>query len=501
MPRLRVVDGKLLGETFELADGAATLGRSEDNDIVIPDDRVSRMHCRLNVETHSVLIEDLGSSNGTYVNGKAVESARLFDGDEVRLGGHVLEMQLSRQVEDTDNVIIIPEAHGMKSTTVEIVVPDESSDFLTEHIARAESPERLLRDLGLVYQVGNVINGVRDHRRLLKTILDMAFEAVNATHGFLVLLDEDGKLQVKARRSESGRGDRGLSISRAVADLVLKQGQGILINDALHDERFASSESIISHHLRSVLCAPLKCKEKVLGFIYLDNPSIICAFSADDLRLVSAISIQAAVAIENSRLFKALEELMFGSIGALVATVEAKDPYIKGHSERVARISRALGEELHLGGDAMQVVHLSALLHDIGKIGISEAILHKEGRLTEEEKQAVREHAPRGAEILRNIRDMAEVARAVRHHHEFFDGGGYPDGISGEDVPLPSRILAVADSYDAMTSNRPYRGKLDQADCLAEVMRCSGAQFDPDAVEALLKCARKRRISRLLKAS
>ena len=501
MPHLRVVDGKLLGETFELADGAATLGRSEDNDIFIPDDRVSRRHCRLSVEAHSMLIEDLGSSNGTYVNGNAVERARLFDGDEVRIGGHVVEVQLSRQMEDADNVVITPEVRGMKSTTIEIVVPDESSDFVSEHMARAESPERLLRDLGLVYQVGNLINGVRDHRRLLKTILDMAFEAVNATHGFLVLLDGGGKLQVKARRSESGRGDRGLSISHAVADVVLRQGQGILINDALHDERFASSESIVNHHLRSVLCSPLKCKEKVLGFIYLDNPSIICAFSADDLRLVSAISIQAAVAIENSRLFKALEELMFGSIEALVATVEAKDPYLKGHSERVARISRALGEELHLGGDAMKVVHLSALLHDIGKIGISEAILRKEGRLTEEEREAIRGHAARGAEILGNIKDMAEVARVVRHHHEFFDGRGYPDGIAGEDVPLASRILAVADSYDAMTSNRPYRDKLDQAACLAEVVRCSDVQFDPDAVEALLKCARKHRISSLSKAS
>jgi len=501
MPQLRVVDGKLLGETFDLDDGEVTVGRAGDNDIVLPDERVSRRHCRMEAAGDSVLIEDLGSSNGTYVNGRAVERARLFEGDEVRLGGHVLEVHVVSRAAAADDVVIMPDTPGLKSTTVEIIVPDDTSDFVSEHIARAESPERLLRDLGLVYQVGNLINGVRDHERLLKTVLDMAFEAVNAAHGFLVILDENGKPSVKARRCQSGRGERGLTVSDAVAEIVLKRGQGVLINDALHDERFSSSDSIIRHHLRSVLCVPLKCKQKVLGFIYLDNPSIICAFCADDLRLVSAIAIQAAVAIENSRLFRALEDLMFGAIGALVATVEAKDPYLKGHSERVARISRALGEELRLGGDVMKVLHLSALLHDIGKIGISESILHKEGGLTEEEKQAVMEHAPRGAEILGNIKDMSEIAMAVRHHHECYDGRGYPDGIAGDDVPLPSRILAVADSYDAMTSNRPYRGKLAQAECLAEIVRCSGSQFDPDAVEALLKCARKHRISRLSMAS
>ena len=281
----------------------------------------------------------------------------------------------------------------------------------------------------------------------------------------------------------------------------MKKGRAILSNDALHDERFANHDSVITHHLRSILCVPLKCKDKVLGFIFLDNPIVEGAFSEDDLRLITGIAIQAGIAIENARLFSAIEDLMSSAIGALVAAVEAKDRYIRGHSERVARITRAIGEEIALPYETMKVAHLAALLHDIGKIGISEAILHKEGPLTEDEKALVREHAGRGADILRNIKDMNDVALVVRHHHEFYDGSGYPEGISNRDIPVSSRIIAVADAYDAMTSDRPYRQRLSQETCLSEIVRCGGTQFDPEMVEALLACVRKSRISSLARAS
>ena len=502
MSKLHVVDGLMLGECFDLSDPSMVIGRSQDNDIVITDDRISRHHCLIEHTGATFLLKDLGSSNGTFVNGRAVTQTPVFDGDEIRLGSHLLALSLSEASDADVPVIIIPENGETKSTTVEIVIPNDNADFLVEHIGRKHSPERLLRDLGIIYQVGNFINGVHNHTHLLKTVLDMAFESVDAEHGFLVLIEGSGNLVVKARRfGDLAATTRSLSISRTIADIVLERGQGVLVNDALHDTRFSMHESIVAHHLRSVLCVPLKCKDKVLGLIHLDNPIVTSAFSTDDLRLVTAIAIQAGVAIENSRLFKALEDLMFGSIGALVATVEAKDQYIKGHSERVARISRAVGGEMNLPYETMKVVHLSALLHDIGKIGISEAILNKKGPLTEQERAIIQEHSARGAKILGNIQDMAEVVRVVRHHHEFFGGGGYPDGISGDEIPLPSRVITVADAYDAMTSDRPYRSRLSQETCLSEIVRCSGTHFDPAAVEALLKSVRKHHIMTLAQAS
>jgi len=494
MTKLYVVNGLMMGETFEITAPVTILGRAADSNVVVTDDKVSRHHCRIVVENDSLILEDLGSSNGTYVNGRSVTKTRLVDGDEIRVGNHIFALMMAKDVQDNDSVSIVSEESPVKGTTVEVVMPNDTADFLEKELAKEQSPERMIRDLGIIYRVGGVINGIRHQDELLSAILDLAFDAVNAERGFLVLSEQSGRLIVKARRFKNPKDRRRLSVSKTIAEMVFEKGQAVLINDALHDQRFSNHASIITHHLRSVLAVPLRYQDKVLGFIFLDNPSVTDAFSGDDLRLVAGIAIQAGIAIENSRLFKAIEDLMFGAIGALVAAVEAKDRYIKGHSERVARICRTIGEEMNLPYETMKVVHLAALLHDIGKIGIRESILNKEGHLTDDEKSVVREHAGRGAEILRNIHDMADVVKAVKHHHEYFNGEGYPTGIAGKDIPIASRIIAVADAYDAMTSDRPYRGRLTQETCLSEIVRCSGIQFDPEVVEALLRSVRKSKM-------
>jgi len=495
MSRLRVVEGAMMGEVFDLKQPVTTLGRAADNDVVIADDKVSRQHCRIYDEDGALTLEDLSSSNGSFVNGRAALRTRLFDGDKIRLGHHVLAVSLATEASDSDSVKVVPEGPDVHSTTVEVVVPDDTTDFVGERLVAEHSPDRMVRDLGIIYRVGNFINRVRNHDDLMQTILDFAFDAVPGERGFLVLAEPDGHLVVKARRFGRNYGSRKLSVSRAITEIVMEKGRAVLVNDALHDERFSNRDSVIIHHLQSILCVPLKCKDKNLGFIFIDNPVVVGAFTKDDLRLVTGIAIQAGIAIENNRLFGQIEDLMFGTIGALVAAVEAKDRYIRGHSERVARITRAIGDQMNLPYETMKVGHLAALLHDIGKIGISESILHKEGTLTEAEKAVVREHAGRGADILRNIHDMADVARVVRHHHEYYNGEGYPDGVSGRDIPVASRIIGVADAYDAMTSDRPYRARLSQETCLSEIVRCSGTQFDSEVVEALLACIRKSRLS------
>ncbi len=438
MPKLCVVNGHVIGQTYSVEAPETVLGRSPEADLVLPDDKVSRQHCRITRTGSALEVEDLGSSNGTFVNGTLITRARLMDGDELRVGHHVFSVMLAPEPHESDAVQIVNGESDVKSTTVEVVVPEDTTDFLQSHLAEGQSPERMIRDLGVIYKVSYLINGQRDGDELLATILDLAFGAVDAERAYLALAEPDGRLLVKGRRFRNRNVRHRLSISRAIAELVLEKGQAVMLNDALHDRRFASSESVITHHLRSVLCVPLKCREKVLGLIFIDNPTVCGAFTTDDLRLVAGIAIQAGIAIENSRLFGALEELMFGSIGALVAAVEAKDHYIRGHSERVARISRAVGEEMSMPREVMKVVHLAALLHDIGKIGISETILNKEGHLTEAEMAIVREHPGRGAEILRNIREMGEISQAVRHHHEFYNGEGYPSGLAGKDIPVPS---------------------------------------------------------------
>ena len=177
----------------------------------------------------------------------------------------------------------------------------------------------------------------------------------------------------------------------------------------------------------------------------------------------------------------------FNAITALAYALEAKDVYTSGHSQRVTEISVAIAEHLGLPKETIEKIRLAGLVHDIGKIGIRESVLNKPGNLTEEEYEHIKLHSETGERILKPIVDDEEILKAVRHHHERYDGTGYPDGLKGEQVPRLARIIAVADTFDAMTSERPYRKALTKEAAYAEVERCRGTQFDPQAADAFLE--------------
>jgi putative two-component system response regulator len=177
----------------------------------------------------------------------------------------------------------------------------------------------------------------------------------------------------------------------------------------------------------------------------------------------------------------------FNAITALAYALEAKDVYTSGHSQRVTEISVAIAKHLGLDKENIEKIRLAGLVHDIGKIGVREAVLNKPGSLSDEEFEHVRLHSVTGERILKPIVDDGEILKAVRHHHERYDGTGYPDGLKGEQIPQLARIIAVADTFDAMTSERPYRKALTKDVACAEVERCRGTQFDPEAADAFLE--------------
>ncbi len=174
-------------------------------------------------------------------------------------------------------------------------------------------------------------------------------------------------------------------------------------------------------------------------------------------------------------------------IYALAATVDAKDHYTYGHSRKVSEYSVAVAEALNLPPDKVATIRAASLLHDIGKVGIPDSILSKEGPLTDKEWEPVKVHPQLGVEILRHIIDLVNCLPAILHHHEHYDGKGYPSGLKGDSIPIEGRILAIADAYDAMTSPRPYREQLSAQDALDELKRCAGTQFDPELVEVFLE--------------
>ncbi len=210
-------------------------------------------------------------------------------------------------------------------------------------------------------------------------------------------------------------------------------------------------------------------------------------FGSEEIRLINAVAERSSAFLENVRLYDDLEQLFMGMLHALVSSIDAKDPYTCGHSQRVAWLSRHIAARAGLAETQCQRVYLSGLLHDIGKIGISESVLRKKGRLTAEEYEEMKRHPAIGGRILEGVRQVEDLIPGVVHHHERMDRKGYPDRLAGQDIPLLGRVVGLADSFDAMTTSRTYRKALPVQVAVAELRRYAGTQFDPALTELLLQ--------------
>jgi putative nucleotidyltransferase with HDIG domain len=238
--------------------------------------------------------------------------------------------------------------------------------------------------------------------------------------------------------------------------------------------------------MTSFIVLPIFLKDRLAGIIslgYRGQPQ----HSQEDLTQARQLADQVAVALSNARLIEELDKLNWGTLTALARTIDAKSPWTAGHSERVTALAVEIGVKLGLGPKELEVLHRGGLLHDIGKIGIPAAVLDKAGHLTEQEIAIMREHPRKGARILEPIPAYAEVIPIVLQHHEWFDGTGYPDGLAGEEISLGGRIFAVADVFDALTSDRPYRSGQDRESAIALIRQGVGRQFDPKVVQAFLE--------------
>jgi PAS domain S-box-containing protein len=272
---------------------------------------------------------------------------------------------------------------------------------------------------------------------------------------------------------------------------AFRQNQMSIYSPDISAEKCAyhSEQSLLG--IRSVLLVPLVTRDGVAGFLDLGT-SQHGKLTPVDLSTAESIASQIAVALENARLFEDLEQLLVSTITSLASAIDAKSPWTKGHSERVTKYAVEIGEEMGLSEHELERLKLSGLLHDVGKIGTYDILLDKPSRLTDEEFELVKKHPRKGAEILSPIKQLTDIIPGVRHHHERYDGRGYPDGLTGEEIPLQARILCVADSFDSMTADRPYRPAPGTAYAISEFERCRGTQFDPMVVEAFLRVLSRR---------
>jgi putative nucleotidyltransferase with HDIG domain len=254
----------------------------------------------------------------------------------------------------------------------------------------------------------------------------------------------------------------------------------------INKSREFSKMSRLGFIRESVICAPLTDKEQVIGTITIANPIDGSSFGPSDLELLTTIAAQASVAISNARLYEEQESTYLNTVHALVSAIEASDTYTSGHSERVTRYSVALAKRMGMEGEALKQLEPAAVLHDIGKIGIDVALLHKKGKLTAADIDVLKLHPSIGVRILEPIHFLGTVRDIIEQHHERYDGNGYPNGLSGDDWRLEGKILAVCDTYDAMTSDRPYRDALSHEIAIQEIHDHAGTQFDPEVATAFI---------------
>jgi len=245
-------------------------------------------------------------------------------------------------------------------------------------------------------------------------------------------------------------------------------------------------EKFLKDGFLSHIRLPLIVKGEIYGLLTVGakRPS---AFTPEDLSTLEKIASQIGVALENARLVSDLEELFLNTIKSLSSAIDAKSPWTRGHSERVTGYALSIAREMRFDEKGLKDMETAGLLHDIGKLGTYEAILDKPGRLNDDELKIMRMHPGKGTEILAPIKQLKHIIPAIKYHHEFYDGKGYPEGLKGEAIPLSARIMAVADTVDAMGADRPYRKGCAMDVISAELKRCSGTQFDPNVVETFLR--------------
>jgi putative nucleotidyltransferase with HDIG domain len=341
--------------------------------------------------------------------------------------------------------------------------------------------------------VGSVINSSLGLNSVLEKVMDTLIALMNAERGFLMLREPTGKLKVRIARGidNVNLDDDVFSISNTIVQRVVELGETVLTTNAQEDPRFGEQFSIAVYRLLSILCAPLKIKDDLIGVIYVDNRAHTGIFNADDLGMISAFANQAAVAIDNARLFDDLQasnaelEIAYqATLEGWVRALDMRDKETEGHTQRVTTLTQRLAQFMGVDEGALLHITRGALLHDIGKMAIPDGILLKPGSLTLDERLLIQKHPVYAYEMLSPIKFLLPALDIPYCHHEKWNGSGYPRGLKGDDIPFAARIFSVVDVWDALVSDRPYRKGLEPETVKKSIREGSGTHFDPQVVDA-----------------
>jgi putative nucleotidyltransferase with HDIG domain len=485
MIRLRGISGEVKGKTWE-SPSLLRAGRLASLEIVLDDSSVSRRHAEVRLGPDGWFVKDLESTNGTYVNG-----VRLGPGEHPLRPRDIVQFGKVAVVVDSNDATM----DGPPSNQHVMAAATSTYEEGLRRIAfdRNEMP-RAGDQLVALLRAGHHFVNTQNEDQLLDNILNDAVSVLDAQRGAIVLAEGDGpEPQLRLRALAVGHGEPAgrFHYSKKLTHRVFAKGESILYG-ALNneDDELKMTQSMHDGAMASVLCVLLRTPRRRIGVLHLDRGLLQHPFTEDDLHLADALAAHVSAAIEGALLLRKQKEFFLKTITILAQAVELRDDYTGGHTQRVTRYAMMLAKQLDLPEDQLELIKIGTPLHDIGKIGIDDAILRKPGRLTAAEFAIMQEHTTKGAEILSTIAEMQPIIPIVRNHHERWDGTGYPDRLAGNEIPFLARIVAVADAFDAMTSNRPYhenrKGKPPEV-AFAEVEKMAGRQFDPRCAAAFLE--------------
>jgi len=356
---------------------------------------------------------------------------------------------------------------------------------------RSELRGTPITDHRALLHIARAIMQERDLGRLLTFIMASATELLGAERSTLFLVDANTQeLWSRVAQGAEIREIR-LPIGTGIAGCVARTREIINIPDAYADARFnQATDQKTGYHTRSILCLPMFDRDnETLGVLQVLNKQA-GVFTGEDEELLTALSSLASVAIENAQLYEESKRVFKSLVQTLAAAIDARDPATAGHSERVTYYARRLALALRLPAEQIELLEYAANLHDVGKIGVRDAVLLKEGRLTDEEFAQIRSHVKHTREILANIylsKDLRELPQIAATHHEKMDGTGYPAGLCGDRIPLLARMIAIADVYDALVAHdRPYKKAMPVEQALAIIEKGAGTHFDASLVRLFI---------------
>lgn len=360
--------------------------------------------------------------------------------------------------------------------------------LITESSSNAEQETQAR--LELIYEVSKKIGAMPRMARLLEQIIEMTQKTLDASAASILLFDDnEQELYFEAASGPVGKVLRRVKVNTqySIAGQVAHTGKPLIVNDVSSNRNFRKNiDEITGFVTKSLICVPLVTHHKTMGVLEVLNKRDGSDFNESDMHVVVSVATTAAMAIENTRLHQTILDAYKSTISTLAAAIDAKDPYTFGHSQRVMELTLLAGSSLLLPTEEMETLEYAGILHDIGKIVIDARILNKPDTLTPSEWNIIREHPAIGANLLKKIPFLEKASNIVLYHHERYDGKGYPGGLKGEDIPIGARLIAVADAFDTMTTDRSYRPALSIDYSISELRGCAGTQFCPVTVEAFI---------------